>query len=227
MALFPLHRGPPALPSSPRHLSRPVSFLFVMTLQVSPSALAQQKQVDQPSNPALSTKLHPLFQFPTMRQTMFRLSALLISVGLSLAPVGRADDCESYTNPISREMCYGRQGADRNYTEALRKEQARSNSYGLKICNNSSDTIYALSAYPGHRKWRFRGRYTIGKGTCMKVLSESLANGDYYYYIERKNGSRANKTDKSFEVGGSSRWFENVFTGMEDKPNGVTVTVNY
>lgn len=138
----------------------------------------------------------------TTNKTVFGLPAVFLGLVLSLGLGGNA----ALGSCVCDEQILGKDYCDQflatcggGYVPRLDAVRQQVDSYGWDVCNQSSETVYAAyaSAYEGYGYIR-KGWYTISPGSCKRVITESMADKNYYTRIERSNGSSLTKQERSF-----------------------------
>ena len=167
------------------------------------SASVQQDQVDQQPDLVLFTgPSSPSSRYPsTTNKMMFGIPVVLLGLLLPLGLVGNAalGSCVCDEQILGKEHCDQFLATCRKYREELDTWHQRADSSGWKVCNESSGTVYAAyaSAYEGYGYIR-KGWYTINPGSCSKVITESMRDKNYYIRVERSNGNKLTREEKSF-----------------------------
>lgn len=162
----------------------------------------QQDQVDHPPDPAriadASAPSSPRQRM--LRKTMFGLSAACLGLLLSLGFVGNEalGACVCDEQILGKEYCNQLCATRGIYEHRLDTVRKQVNSYGWKVCNQYSNTVYAAyaSAYEGSGYMR-KGWYTVNPGSCKKIFSESMRDKKYAIRIEQSNGNSITREDKN------------------------------
>ena len=150
--------------------------------------------------PVRQTQLStPYSRYPsTTNKMMFGIPVVLLGLLLPLGLVGNAalGSCVCDEQILGKEHCDQFLATCRKYRDDLDVWYQRADSSGLKICNESSETVYAAyaSAYEGYGYIR-KGWYTINPGSCPKVITESMRDKNYYIRIEQSDGNKITRED--------------------------------
>ena len=153
--------------------------------------------------PVRQTQLStPSSRYPsTTSKTVFGLPAVFLGLLLPLGLVGNAalGSCFCDEQILGKGYCDQFRATCGEYVDRLNHKRKQANNYGWDVCNESSRIVYAAyaSAYEGYGYTR-KGWYTINLGKCRRVITESMADKNYYVRIEQSNGYGRTKNEEPF-----------------------------
>ena len=138
----------------------------------------------------------------TTTKTVFGLPGVFLGLLLPLGLLGNAALGSCHYNCDCSEQELGKEYCDQfcaTFEKNCDDDRPDPNNYGWDVCNESSNTVYAAyaSAYEGYGYTR-KGWYTINPGKCRRVITESMADKNYYVRIEQSNGYSQTKNEEPF-----------------------------